>query len=103
MSLVGPRPLPPQYLPRYTAFQRRRHDVKPGITGWAQVKGRNSLSWAEKFKFDVWYVENQSLFLDFAILCMTVVTLITCAGISAPGHVTMPQFTGTSDSDEDPQ
>jgi len=95
MSLVGPRPLPPKYLPRYTAFQRRRHEVKPGITGWAQVNGRNALTWQEKFELDVWYVDHQSFWLDLKILWMTVWQVLRGRGISQPGHATMPEFRGT--------
>ncbi len=95
MSLVGPRPLRLEYLPRYTAEQMRRHEVKPGLTGWAQVNGRNTLSWDEKFQKDIWYVDNWSLCLDFKILLRTVVSVARREGISAPDHVTMPEFTGT--------
>lgn len=94
MALVGPRPLLPEYLPLYTPEQRRRHEVKPGITGWAQVHGRNTISWAERFKLDVWYVDNRSLWLDVRILWMTVWQVLARRGISAAGHVTMPPFTG---------
>ena len=94
MSLVGPRPLPVRYLDRYTATQARRHDVKPGITGWAQVNGRNAVSWAEKFTLDVWYVDHSSLRLDLRILMMTVLGLLRRQGISYEGHATMPEFTG---------
>jgi sugar transferase EpsL len=94
MSLVGPRPLPVRYLDRYTATQARRHDVKPGITGWAQVNGRNAVSWAEKFTLDVWYVDHSSLRLDLRILMMTVLGLLRREGISYEGHATMPEFTG---------
>jgi lipopolysaccharide/colanic/teichoic acid biosynthesis glycosyltransferase len=96
MSLVGPRPLLPEYLPRYSAFERRRHEVKPGITGWAQVKGRNSLAWERKFELDVWYVDHQSLWLDIKILWMTVSQVMRRQGISQAGHATMPAFTGSS-------
>jgi lipopolysaccharide/colanic/teichoic acid biosynthesis glycosyltransferase len=95
MSLVGPRPLLPEYLPRYTALQRRRHEVKPGITGWAQVNGRNSLTWERKFELDVWYVDHQSLRLDARILWLTVWQALRRAGISQPGHATMPEFVGS--------
>ena len=94
MSLVGPRPLLPEYLPRYTAFQRRRLEVKPGITGWAQVNGRNALSWEQKFELDVWYVDHQSFWLDLKILWMTGWQVLRGRGISQPGHATMPEFTG---------
>jgi len=92
MSLVGPRPLLPQYLPRYTAFQRRRHQVKPGITGLAQVKGRNSLSWEEKFELDVNYVANYNARLDLRILLITFISVVHRDGISQAGHATMPEF-----------
>lgn len=92
VSLVGPRPLLMQYLDRYTAEQTRRHDVLPGITGWAQVNGRNALSWPEKFKLDVWYVDHWSLGLDLRILCKTLWLVVTRRGISQPGHATMPEF-----------
>ncbi len=95
MSLVGPRPLLPEYLPRYSAFQRRRHEVRPGITGWAQVKGRNSLTWEEKFQLDVWYVDNQSLWLDLKILVLTVVAVFGRRDISRAGHATAPVFMGS--------
>lgn len=94
MSLVGPRPLLPQYLARYTPEQARRHEVKPGITGWAQVNGRNALTWEEKFQLDVWYVDNWSLWLDLRILLMTVGKVLKREGISSDGHATMPEFTG---------
>jgi lipopolysaccharide/colanic/teichoic acid biosynthesis glycosyltransferase len=95
MSLVGPRPLLPQYLSRYTAFQRRRHEVRPGITGWAQVNGRNSLTWEQKFELDVWYVDHRSLWLDAKILWMTVLQVLRRDGISQAGHATMPEFLGS--------
>lgn len=95
MSLVGPRPLLMSYLPLYSPFQARRHEVRPGITGWAQVNGRNAVSWEERFRLDVWYVENQSFFLDLKILAMTVRTAVRREGISAPGEATMPRFTGS--------
>jgi sugar transferase EpsL len=99
MSLVGPRPLLPEYLPRYTAFQRRRHEVKPGITGWAQVNGRNSLTWEQKFELDVWYVDHWSLTLDVRILWMTVLQVLRREGISSAGHATMPEFVGSQASE----
>jgi lipopolysaccharide/colanic/teichoic acid biosynthesis glycosyltransferase len=95
MSLVGPRPLLMEYLPLYTEEQARRHEVRPGITGWAQVNGRNAISWEEKFKLDVWYVENQSFFLDVRILALTILKVIKRDGISAQGEVTMTKFTGS--------
>jgi lipopolysaccharide/colanic/teichoic acid biosynthesis glycosyltransferase len=94
MSLVGPRPLLAQYLERYAPEQMRRHEVKPGITGWAQVNGRNSASWEQKFAFDVWYVENQSFCLDVKILALTILKTLRREGISQPGHVTMEEFRG---------
>lgn len=94
MSLVGPRPLLMQYLSRYSQEQARRHEVKPGITGWAQVNGRNAISWEQKFKLDVEYVEKQSFILDLKILWMTFLNVIQRKGISADGHVTMEEFKG---------
>jgi len=95
MSLIGPRPLLPQYLPRYSMAQRRRHEVQPGITGWAQVNGRNALSWERRFQLDVWYVDHRSLWLDLRILWMTVDRLVRPRGISGANHATMPEFLGT--------
>ena len=95
MSLVGPRPLLMEYLPRYSAEQYRRHDVKPGITGWAQVNGRNAISWEQKFELDVWYVDNQSLWLDIKILILTVKKVFVRDGISAEGEATMHKFMGS--------
>ncbi|TVO72440.1 sugar transferase [Sedimenticola selenatireducens] len=95
MSLIGPRPLLMEYLPLYTDEQFRRHEIRPGITGWAQVNGRNSLSWDEKFKLDVWYVDNHSLWLDLKILYMTIRRVLKQEGITAEGDVTMPKFTGS--------
>ncbi len=97
MSLVGPRPLLVSYLSRYTSEQRRRHDVLPGITGWAQVSGRNALDWEEKFALDVWYVDNWSVALDAKILALTFLRVLRREGISSDGHVTMPDFSGTDD------
>ncbi|MBE2233839.1 MAG: sugar transferase [Anaerolinea sp.] len=94
MSLVGPRPLLIQYLPRYTPQQARRHEVRPGITGWAQVNGRNALSWEEKFALDVWYVEHVSLRLDVKIVALTVQKIVQREGISQPGQATMEEFQG---------
>ena len=94
MSLVGPRPLLMQYLPRYSPVQAKRHNVKPGITGWAQVNGRNAISWEQKFKFDVEYLEKQSFAFDFKILWMTLLNVINRKGISANSHVTMEEFIG---------
>lgn len=94
MSLVGPRPLLMQYLPLYSPRQARRHEVRPGITGWAQVNGRNALTWPQKFELDVWYVENRSFWLDLRILWMTVMSVLRREGISAAGEATMPAFTG---------
>ena len=92
MSLVGPRPLLVEYLPLYSSKQARRHEVKPGITGWAQVNGRNAISWDEKFDLDVWYVDNQSIWLDIKILYLTIKKVIARDGISAKDDVTMPRF-----------
>ena len=94
MSLVGPRPLLMQYLSRYSPEQARRHEIKPGITGWAQVNGRNGISWEQKFKYDIEYVEKQSFALDIKILWMTFLNVIQRKGISADGHVTMEEFKG---------
>jgi sugar transferase EpsL len=98
MSLVGPRPLLPEYLPRYTTRQRRRHEAKPGITGWAQIHGRNRLSWEEKFEHDIWYVEHRSLWLDLKILAITITQVIRREGISKQGHATTPEFLGTRET-----
>jgi len=95
MSLVGPRPLLKEYLPLYSPEQARRHNVQPGITGWAQVNGRNAISWEEKFKYDFWYVENQSFWLDMKIIWMTIKKVIAREGISSDNHATMPKFKGT--------
>lgn len=97
MSLVGPRPLLTQYLPLYTEEQKKRHNVKPGITGWAQVKGRNSISWKQKFEYDVWYINNVSFFLDFKILLLTAKRLIIPEGINSDSGLNMPTFTGGAD------
>ena len=97
MSFVGPRPLMMEYLGRYSPEQARRHDVLPGITGWAQVNGRNAISWEEKFKLDTWYVDNQSLWLDLKILWLTAVKVFKRDGISAPGELTAPEFMGSRD------
>jgi len=95
MSLVGPRPLLMQYLDRYTPEQMRRHDVRPGITGWAQINGRNAISWEEKFSLDIWYVDHQSLWLDLKILLLTVWKVLKREGISQKGYATMPEFMGS--------
>ena len=95
MSLVGPKPLLPEYLPRYTAFQRRRHEVKPGITGWVQVNGRNALSWEQKFELDVWYVDHKSLPLGLKILWLTLLTVLGRKGIHHDTYATMPEFLGS--------
>ena len=103
MSIVGPRPLIPAYLERYTPEQARRHDVKPGLTGWAQIHGRNAISWEEKFKYDVWYVDNWSLMLDLKIIFITFINVIIPYGINQPGRATMEEFMGspeTADMDE---
>lgn len=96
MSIVGPRPLLVAYLSRYSAGEARRHEVRPGITGWAQVNGRNALSWEEKFRLDVWYVEHQSLALDLKIIALTFVQVLGRKSISAVGDVTMPEFKGNA-------
>lgn len=97
MSLVGPRPLLMEYLPLYSAEQYLRHDVRPGVSGWAQVNGRNAISWEDKFKLDVWYVQNQSLLLDIKIIFLTIKKVFVRDGISAAGEATMPKFTGSKD------
>lgn len=94
MSLVGPRPLLVEYLERYTPEQARRHKVKPGITGWAQVNGRNAITWEEKFKYDIWYIDNWNLWLDIKIIFMTIIKVIKGEGISQPRHATMEEFKG---------
>lgn len=94
MSLVGPRPLLMEYLDRYTPEQARRHEVKPGMTGWAQINGRNAISWEEKFRLDVWYVDNWSILLDLKIILLTILKVLKREGISAEGHATMPEFRG---------
>jgi lipopolysaccharide/colanic/teichoic acid biosynthesis glycosyltransferase len=96
MSLVGPRPLLVEYLGRYNEHQSRRHDVRPGITGWAQVNGRNAISWEEKFDLDVWYVDNHGMYLDIKILLLTATKVFRREGISHSGDVTMPPFMGDS-------
>lgn len=102
MSLVGPRPLLMEYLPLYSPEQARRHEVRPGVTGWAQVNGRNALSWDEKFRLDVWYVEHQSLWLDLRILALTVKKVLVREGISAEGEATAARFTGSQDGRQAP-
>ncbi len=97
MSLVGPRPLLIEYLPLYSAEQMRRHDVRPGITGWAQVNGRNALPWEERFRMDVWYVDNRSMLFDLRILALTALRVLRSRGISEPGQATMTPFRGSSD------
>ena len=96
MALVGPRPLLPQYLELYNDFQRRRNEVKPGITGWAQVNGRNSISWEKKFEYDVWYVDNVSFLLDVKILIMTVLKVVKSEGINEQGQATSEEFKGNN-------
>jgi lipopolysaccharide/colanic/teichoic acid biosynthesis glycosyltransferase len=98
MSLVGPRPLLIEYLPLYSDEQARRHDIRPGLTGWAQVNGRNELSWEEKFELDTWYVDNQSLWLDFRILLLTVLKVLMRHGVTADNEATMPRFVGSKKS-----
>ncbi len=100
MSLVGPRPLLMEYLPLYTGEQVRRHEVRPGVTGWAQINGRNALTWEDKFKLDVWYVDNQSLWLDLKILLLTVKKVLVREGISGEGEVTMTKFAGSAAESE---
>ena len=95
MSLVGPRPLLMEYLPLYTAEQARRHEARPGVTGWAQINGRNAISWEDKFSLDVWYVDNKSLWLDIKILWLTIKKVLIRDGISASGEATMSKFTGS--------
>tara|TARA_R110000868_G_scaffold8205_3_gene42613 strand:- start:199740 stop:200351 length:612 start_codon:yes stop_codon:yes gene_type:complete len=95
ISLVGPRALLPEYLSLYSTKQARRHEVKPGITGWAQVNGRNAISWEDKFKLDVWYVDHQSFSVDIKILCLTFIKVFNREGVSNQEHVTMPKFTGS--------
>ena len=102
MSLVGPRPLLMEYLPLYSPEQARRHEVRPGITGWAQVNGRNALSWEEKFKLDVWYVDNRTFWLDLKILWRTVKKVLVRDGISAEGEATMPRFIGSNIQEQQP-
>ena len=102
MSLVGPRPLLMEYLPLYTPEQARRHEVRPGITGWAQVNGRNAIGWEDKFRLDVWYVDNRSLWLDIKILWLTVKKVLLRDGISAAGEATMPRFAGSDSKEQQP-
>jgi sugar transferase EpsL len=99
MSLVGPRPLLMQYVPLYSPFEARRHEVRPGVTGWAQINGRNALSWDEKFALDVWYVDNRSFWLDLRILALTALKVVRRDGISASGEATMPLFEGSQRPD----
>lgn len=99
MSLVGPRPLLMEYLPLYSSNQARRHEVRPGITGWAQVNGRNEVNWEEKFRLDVWYVDHQSFRLDLKILFLTLKKVFACEGINAKGEATMSKFAGSIDKD----
>lgn len=101
LSLVGPRPLLMEYLPLYNAEQARRHDVRPGITGWAQVNGRNAISWEDKFRYDVWYVDHHSFWLDMKILWLTAMKVVRSEGISQAGNVTMEKFTGQPGSGKD--
>ena len=99
MSFIGPRPLLMQYMPLYSPEQSRRHDVKPGFSGWAQINGRNAISWEEKFRLDVWYVDHQSFWLDLRIFWLTIWKVIHREGISAAGQATMAPFTGTASSE----
>jgi len=98
MSVVGPRPLLMQYLDRYSPEQRRRHEVLPGITGWAQVNGRNATKWEDRFALDLWYVDHQSFWLDLKILCLTPMRVLQREGINQPGHASMPEFTGSAET-----
>jgi sugar transferase EpsL len=102
MSLVGPRPLLMQYLDRYTPEQARRHEARPGVTGWAQVNGRNAISWEQKFAYDVWYVDNRSFWLDLKILWLTVRKVLRSEGVSQAGQATMEEFLGTTDQEYNP-
>lgn len=95
MSLIGPRPLLPKYLTRYNDFQRRRHEVKPGITGWAQVNGRNAISWEKKFEYDVWYVDHYSFLIDLKIFWKTLLKVVKAEGVSASAQETMEEFKGS--------
>lgn len=100
MSLVGPRPLLMEYLPLYNEEQSRRHEVKPGVTGWAQINGRNAISWEQKFALDVWYVDSQTLWLDLKVIWLTIWKVLKRDGISAKGEATMPKFVGTEGNQE---
>lgn len=100
LSLVGPRPLLMEYLDRYTHEQARRHEVKPGITGWAQINGRNTISWEERFKLDVWYVDNWSYLLDLKILLLTAAKVVKADDINSQGYLTMPEFKGSNNKDD---
>jgi len=100
MSFVGPRPLLPEYLPLHSPEQARRHEVRPGITGWAQVNGRNAQSWEDRLRLDVWYVDHRSVWLDLRILWPTVKKVISAEGLAQPGHATMPRFTGSRGRDD---
>ncbi|EJF69207.1 undecaprenyl-phosphate galactose phosphotransferase [Pseudomonas sp. Ag1] len=95
MSLVGPRPLLMEYLPLYSVEQYRRHEVRPGVSGWAQINGRNAIEWEEKFKLDTWYVDNQSFWLDMKVIFLTIKKVLVRDGISAEGEATAPKFTGS--------
>ena len=96
MALIGPRPLLPQYLPLYSEKQARRHEIRPGITGWAQINGRNAISWTQKFEYDVWYVDHLSFLLDLKIIFLTIKKVFVREGISQEGNVTMEYFTGNN-------
>jgi len=98
MSLVGPRPLLVDYLPLYTSSQKRRHDVRPGLTGWAQVNGRNSITWEQKFELDIWYIDHLNFLLDVQILFKTLSKILLGTGVSQEGHVTMSRFTGSAEN-----
>jgi len=103
MSLVGPRPLLMEYLPRYSADQRRRHDVKPGLTGWAQINGRNAVTWDDRFRLDLWYVDHRSFWMDIKILVRTLFHFLKREGITEGGHATMPKFLGSTRKSDTPQ
>lgn len=102
MSIVGPRPLLPEYLPLYNSRQKIRHQVRPGITGWAQINGRNALSWEDRFEMDAWYVENQSFMLDLKIIAKTFIKVFARSGVNQPGSATMEKFTGSQPETRDP-
>jgi sugar transferase EpsL len=102
MSLVGPRPFVAEYLAYYNAYQKQRHLVKPGVTGWAQINGRNAITWEQKFELDIWYVKHQTFSLDLKILWLTLFKVLNRKGISNEGHATMPKFSGTCPNETEP-